>query len=116
MRTFINTAKAEYTINGQRRESMSNRCVITAIIYDNTLKGRVISNKCCKKWILNIINKSTDKIVYSMQGVHSRNFSFNANPQKEYIVEFISEPQCTLRLYNTPDAVTDIRWNNCSLT
>ncbi|MBE6887338.1 MAG: hypothetical protein E7484_02840 [Ruminococcaceae bacterium] len=112
MKNFINTAKVEYTVNGQRRQCPSNSWVITAIPADNTLRGRVIANNNCKKWVLNLINKTSGNLVYSMQGVHSRSFSFNVNPDKEYIVIFSADSCCTLRLYNTPEAVTDIRWNN----
>ena len=51
MKNFINTAKVEYTINGQRRQVLSNSVAISAILSDNTLRGRVISNKNSKKWI-----------------------------------------------------------------
>ena len=113
MKNFVNTAKAEYTTNGKRHTVMSNSCVISAAINDNNLKGRVVCGKNnCKKWVLNLINKNSAQLVYSMQGVHSRNFSFTVNPQKEYIVEFCAGADCVLRLYNTPDAVTDIKWNS----
>lgn len=111
MKNFINTAKVEYTVNGQRRELMSNSWVISTVVSDNTLKGRVVCCNNCKRWVLKLINKTSGNLIYSMQGVHSRNFSFNVNPDKEYIVEFVSDPECTLRLYNTPDVVSDIRWN-----
>ena len=110
MKNFVNTAKVEYTVNGQRRQVISNSVAISAILSDNTLRGRVISSKNSQKWILKLISKNSGAIVYAMQGVHSRNFSFTINPQKEYVVEFSANPNCTLRLYNTPDSVTDVRW------
>ena len=110
MKNFINTARVEYTVNGQRRQTVSNSVAVAAILNDNTLKGRVIASGNRQKWVLKLINKGTGAVVYTMQGVHSRNFSFTVNPQKEYIVEFLGNPCCTLRLYNTPDAVTDVRW------
>lgn len=110
MKNFISTAKVEYTDNGQRRQVMSNSVVICTILADNNLRGRVISSRNSKRWVLKLINKHSGAVVYAMQGVHSRNFSFTVNPQKEYVVEFCGNPECTLRLYNTPDAVTDIKW------
>ena len=112
MKNLTNTAKVEYTTNNQRRMVFSNTLSIPVIISNNTLKGRVIATGSCKKWVLNLIDKNSCQLVYSMQGCSSRNFSFNVNPVKEYVVEFTADSQCSLRLYNTPDAVTNIKWNN----
>ena len=112
MKNLTNTAKVEYTTNNQRRMVFSNTLSIPVIISNNTLKGRVIATGGCKKWVLNLIDKTSCQLVYSMQGCSSRNFSFNVNPVKEYVVEFTADNQCSLRLYNTPDAVTNIKWNN----
>lgn len=112
MKNFVNTAKAEYTVNGQRKQTFSNSWAISALLNDNTFKGRIVCRDNCKRWMLSLINKASGAVVYSMQGVHSRNFSLTVNPQKEYIVEFTADSRCVLRIYNTPDAVTDIKWNN----
>ena len=112
MKNITNTAKVEYTVNNKRRLVFSNTLAIPVIINNNTLKGRVVAVNGCKKWVLSLIDKTNCQLVYSMQGCNSRNFSFNVNPSKEYVVEFTADNLCTLRLYNTPDAVTNIKWNN----
>lgn len=112
MKNFINIAKAEYTVNGQRKCALSNRWVIASGFEVNNICGKVICKDNFRPWIIRLINADNNRTVHTLRGVHSRSFSFTINPSCRYIVEFTGEHNCCMRLYNIPDAVCDVRWQD----
>lgn len=112
MKNFVNIAKAEYTINGQRKYVLSNRWVVASGLDSNSISGRVICNGNCRPWTVKILCADDGRTVYSLKGVYPRSFSFEINPVKRYIIEFTAHRQCCMRLYNIPDAVSDVRWQD----
>ncbi len=112
MKNFVNIAKAEYTINGQRKYVLSNRWTVASGLNSNCISGRIICKDNCRPWRIRILCTADRHTVYSLQGVHPRSFSFDVSPEKKYIVEFSAHKQCCMRLYNIPDNVCDVRWQD----
>ena len=112
MKNFVNIAKAEYTINGQRKYVLSNRWTIASGLSSSCISGRIICRDNCRPWTVRILCAADGRTVYSLKGVHPRSFSFDVSPDKKYIVEFCAHRQCCMRLYSIPDSVCDIRWQD----
>lgn len=112
MKNFVNTAVVEYTLCGRRCRAYSNSAVITANLDDNVIRGRILCKSTCGRWKLCILRNDTAAVVYSIEGSSPRRFVFRVNPDRSYTIKFISTPDCCLRLYNTPDAVTDTVWQD----
>ena len=112
MKNFVNTAVVEYTLGGRRYRQYSNSAAVTANLDDNMIRGRILCKTTCGSWKLCILRNDTAAAVFSIKGTSPRRFAFEINPKREYTIKFISTPDCCLRLYNTPDAVTDTLWQD----
>lgn len=108
MKTIINTACAEYFIDGNKKIIVSKDLKLYAIVKDNFIQGEILCSRSCHCWQMKIVCKDTGSVVFSLGGSKSKTFCFELNPIFQYKLYFYADKNSTLRLYRTPCCLTDI--------
>ena len=106
MKNFVNTAKIEYTIGESTLTAYSNPVTLPFAPKGNFVSGQVLCRKDCRKWRLTIREKTTDRIVFALNGYASKGFYTQLDPYRQYYISFTSDNRSTMRLYNTPSNVS----------
>ena len=112
MKTIVNTAYADFSINSTRRSTLSNSCRLHLLIHSFFLQGEVICAPDCPKWQVALVQKNTGKVVFSLDGCKDKSFCFEPDTSFEYKLIFTADKTSTLRLYNTPDCITNIVYSD----
>ncbi|MBR2029135.1 MAG: hypothetical protein IKA10_09155 [Oscillospiraceae bacterium] len=111
MKTIVNTACAYFSINGTNRYSLSNNSILHILVCHRFVQGEVVCAPACRSWQIDIVQKNSGHIVFSLGGCKNKGFSFEPDTSFEYKLIFTADKNSTLRLYNTPGCVTDIIQN-----
>ena len=110
MKTIVNTACADFSINGTKRSSFSNSCRLHLLIHNCFLQGETVCALDCRKWQIAVVQRNNNKVVFSLSGRKGKGFCFEPDTSFEYKLIFTADKSSTLRLYNTPDCITDIMY------
>ena len=112
MKTIVNTAYINYCINQHCVSAASNSCRIQLFIKDCFVQGEVLCAPQCQRWKVHIVKKGSEKTVFSLGGKQNKVFCFEPDAEYEYRLVFTADKNCTLRLYNIPDCITDIMYTD----
>lgn len=108
MQTIVNTAQAIFFLDGTKKSSVSNSCRLHLLIHDRFLQGEIMCSPDCRRWNIWVVQKNSNKAVFSLNGCKNKGFYFEPDTSFEYKLIFTADKNSTLRLYNTPDCITDI--------
>ena len=112
MQTIINTAQANCNLGGTTKRSVSNNCRLHLFLQSSLLQGEIICSPNCRKWQVDIVQKNNNKVVFSLSGHKNKGFYFETDTSFEYKLIFTADKNSTLRLYNTPDCITDVMYSD----
>ena len=110
MKTIVNTAWTDFIADGTKKSAVSNSCRLHLLTHDCFLQGQVVCTSNCRRWNISIVQKSTDSVVFSLSGRKGKGFCFEPDISFEYKLIFTADQNSTLRLYNTPECITDIMY------
>ena len=106
MQTIINTAQANFNLGGITKRSVSNNCRLHLLLQSSLLQGETICSPDCRKWQVDIVQKTNNKVVFSLSGRKNKSFYFETDTSFEYKLIFTADKNSTLRLYNIPDNIS----------
>ena len=107
MKKITNTATIQYRHNKKLKFCVAS-CSIMLLCKDNFLHGDVLCKPGVNLWQLALIQKCNGKTIFSLDGNSPKGFCFETDCRHRYILQFCSDKNCVLRLYNTPLCIEDV--------
>lgn len=108
MKTIVNTALISYRTDSALMSAASNSVKLHILLKDCLLQGEVVCRPPCHKWKVSVEEKHSGRTVFSLGGKQNKVFCFEPDAEYEYRLVFTADKNCTLRLYNIPDCVSNI--------
>ncbi|MBQ7283844.1 MAG: hypothetical protein IJW74_03190 [Oscillospiraceae bacterium] len=108
MERIVTTAIAEYRAGLYRKAILSNSHTLFVLAENNFLCGDVLCKSGRHCWKLRVFQKDTNTVAFTLSGCKAKGFCFELDSESSYRLLFKSDCGSVLRLYNTPDNVTDI--------